>query len=151
VKEDDYYWDRIKHEENLFTSRLNVFLFAESILFAILAVILDEPDRHGWHLVCVSFLGLVISGMWYYVCRRQWQHSWGPAQKLIEGLEKNHPTEDEYQTARWHAKVRKESPFSEDRRVRSADVLGYWLPTILVIMWFAVLVFAFVGRFQLRG
>jgi len=67
-KNDDskFYWDWYKHEENLFTNRSNLFLVAESMLFAAVATLRAAPHPTLTAALLAS-LGIYVTVVWLRV------------------------------------------------------------------------------------
>ena len=63
----EYYWDWLKHEDNLFTNRNNFFLIAEGMLIAAVAGLLDsglQNSQSSVLLLCLA--GLFVSFIWVF-------------------------------------------------------------------------------------
>lgn len=59
----EFYWDWAKHEDTLFTQRSNVFIVAESILFASLRI--GAAPTSPLSAYVLYLLGTVVSIVWF--------------------------------------------------------------------------------------
>jgi hypothetical protein len=63
MKPFEFWWDRLKHEDMLFTNRGSVFLVGQAMLLAAYAV----PQMGGQLPVVCSATGVVVTAIWYWV------------------------------------------------------------------------------------
>lgn len=66
MDEKDYYWDWLKHEDNLFTNRNNLLLVAESMTFAAVATIQAGTAGNSAFGVLLATAGLFITLIWVF-------------------------------------------------------------------------------------
>jgi len=130
MTEDEYLWDRIKHEENLFTSRANFFLVAEALLAAGLAN--DKLARF------FCWLGVGISVLWVLVVVLQGTKTWRPLQSRIlqiqEDRNKAGDTATKDVATYYHTAYKK-------GWLRSWLVMGIMVPALLAIAWLIAALF----------
>ena len=68
MDDDEFFWDWVKHEDNIFTNRGSFFLLGETMLMAAVAALLaaSKPVPRTWMIV-IQGSGIFISTVWLYV------------------------------------------------------------------------------------
>jgi len=121
MKDDkDYYWDWLKHEDNLFTNRNNFFLIAEAMLIAAVAALSDsvlQNSQPSVLLLCLA--GLFVSVIWVFA---NLKHLVATEPKIKEKL---------------HATELRRKEFDERRSKWWSNhwLIGMVLPLGLVLVW----------------
>jgi hypothetical protein len=85
ISDFEFYWDWVKHEDNLFTTRSNFFMVAESILFAGVKL---GPNTAGAFSVFILYLfGVVVSSIWIWTCYIQGKGTVSNIKKHLRDIE----------------------------------------------------------------
>lgn len=66
MEDREYYWDWMKHEDNLFTNRNNLLLVAESMTFAAVATVQAGTAGHSTFGVLLAAAGFFITLIWMF-------------------------------------------------------------------------------------
>jgi hypothetical protein len=143
MTEAEFCWDRVKHEESLFTSRANFFLVGESMLLVGVATLLTahHPPHNAIQVFC--WVGLLSTGFWCLVNWLQRRLSWGPSRERLKAL-------GEREQAPWnegadnglapsYARIRARAAARTFGWVRSHVVMGYGIPVALLVAWVVLL------------
>jgi hypothetical protein len=70
-EETSRYWEWLRHEEELFVSRANFFVVAESMLFAAFATLAAADVLRFAPLAAITATGVLISILWLHVAQLQ--------------------------------------------------------------------------------
>jgi len=116
----DFYWDWLKHEDNLFTSRNNFFLVAESMFIVAVATLsssASEVVRASGNLLCLA--GFVITIFWLLASLK---HVLPTDPRLKENLKKVEKRRKDFDDARknWWS---------------NNWLIGVYLPIFLLGIW----------------
>jgi hypothetical protein len=143
MTEVEFCWDRIKHEEDLFTSRANFFLVGESMLLVGVATLLTshEPPHNAIQVFC--WAGLLSTVLWSGVNLLQRNLSWKPLRERLRalgavklnqwkadadnGLEGAYAKLREYASSKWY------------RWIKGYALMGYCVPILLIVAWTVLL------------
>lgn len=132
---EEFFWDRIKHEENLFTSRANFFLVGESMLLAAVAALFASESAHT-SLFTLCGVGGISTGIWMFVNYLQRKRAWNPARESMKKLAVEHPNENNGASA--FAGMQSISEQGPLRRIKSHVLMGYVVPVLLLIGWISL-------------
>jgi len=127
MDEKRFYWDWLKHENNIFANRSSFFLLAESALFAIIAT--KSPTTFiapKWLL----YTGLAITVIWLVVNIKHVFITHAMIAKKLKGF-KDHPHP-------WH-KTQNERTYKWPPIFRSHVLIGIYLPLIFLFLWIFLL------------
>ncbi len=113
-----YYWDWLKHEDNLFTNRNNILLVAESMTFAAVATV-QAADASTTHSVLLVIAGLFITLIWLLA---SWKHLLSTDPPLKKKLREADPRRKEFDIAR-------------NKWWSNHWLIGFILPLGLLIVW----------------
>lgn len=91
MEDQNFYWDWIKHEDVLFTARMNFFLVGESILFGAALVTNTLP------LTILCLVGVIASATWLWINISQ---SFLTVHRIVTKLEEVEPRWREINVAR---------------------------------------------------
>ena len=118
MNEDEFLWDWLKHENNIFANRGSFFLIAESALFAIIATKSSTTTLAAQCVLCVT--GLLITLLWLLV---NIKHVLGTHRLIEKKLkDKGHP---------W-SKIQKErTKWPWPNHI----LLGIALPVLFLVLW----------------
>ena len=125
MDEEVFYWDWLKHENNILANRGNFFLIAETALFAIIAT---KPSTAfiapAWLLYTK---GLLITFVWLFV---NIKHIYGTHQLIAKKMKsfKDHSwskTQEE-RIEKW--------PWSNHK------LIGIFLPSLFLLLWIFLLI-----------
>jgi hypothetical protein len=122
----DKLWEWSLHEDTLFSNRVNFMLVGESMLFAGFATLLSAQSLHKGALLTIGILGVLVSLVWLWVARKQLCLVNKPIQ--IE-LKKAWPEYEEMAGKR------------EKWWQRPHNIIGVFLPIILMVAWVFLLCF----------
>lgn len=82
----DRLWEWALHEDNLFISRANFFLVAESMLFAAFATLIASPSVKTLFILVFGVIGLVSSVVWIYLAWAQINLTMNPIKAKLRKL-----------------------------------------------------------------
>jgi len=116
----DFYWDWLKHEDNLFTNRNNFFLVAESMFFVAVAALLSSETEVA--IASARFLcwaGVGFSVFWF-----------------LASLKHVIPTDPRLKEKLWEVEKRRKD-FDDLRKKWWSNhwLIGVYLPVFLVSIW----------------
>ncbi len=116
-------WDFLKHSENTFTSRINFFLVAESMLMVSYATVANAVSSEPLIMVVIAALGILFTGAWICVNVRAFNTMGDVAEKVKATI----PLYEEIR----------------DRRIglMSNVILGFFLPCITLAAWIVLFIF----------
>jgi hypothetical protein len=121
MNQDEFLWDNIKHEDQMFTDRGNFFLVAEGMLLAAVTAFGDHSaHRFTQAFACLS--GIVVALIWFRV---NWVHIFRTQRPLKKKFEKVAPELAEI--------MRAERP--KTRYVPNHVLMGLVLPASLLVVW----------------
>ena len=123
--EKDRVWQYTLHEDLLFNERQNFFLLAQSLLAVAYASGLDADEANVARSIAV--IALILSGAWMMVAVRQLKLAALVQEEAREAL-------PEYERV-----LAKRPP-----GIRSRYIVGYFVPFLLLAMWVALLLVAFI-------
>lgn len=87
----EFYWDWVKHEENLLTNRGSFFLIGQSMLFAGVATLRSVQEASAYSALPVFyFLGIFISLIWIGVGLGNYCLTRKPLQEKLNKSEPRH-------------------------------------------------------------
>jgi len=117
----EFYWDWLKHEENIFTNRSNFFLVAEAMFLAAYAALSTTKNKAEFMVVfSLCMAGFFITLVWLFVNAK---HIINTGKQIREKLE----DADE--------RVKKIRDVKGIWRLRSLKLIGYIIPSILLVLW----------------
>ena len=125
--EQDWYWDWIKHEGNIFTARGNFFLVAESMFLVVVATLASIYEKHVTLLVYTCSGGIFITLIWLYV---NGKHS------HLQGIIVN-KLKEIYNPYKDVKKLSKHCPWC----IANHTMMGIFLPIGLLVLWVALLTY----------
>jgi|GEM_PF-2329072 len=125
----EYLWDRIKHEENLFATRANYFLVAETLLFAALATDY-AAGREAFVAFCI--LGILLNVLFIAVTHYHRTLTWQKMKDDLTTIGKLAPPQN---FAYHYANHIQEKKWWK----RSFNIMGIAIPWILLAGWAWVL------------
>ena len=117
IHKEDFLWDWLKHETRIFSNRMNAFLVAESML--LIAYISNNN-------IVFPTLGILITIIWIVV---NYRHVSGTMRSLIERVNIHFAT---------YRVVQSEM---DNVGVPNTVLLGYVLPSIILVMWIVLYIF----------
>jgi hypothetical protein len=113
-------WEWLLHEDNLFTSRANFMLVAESMLIAAFASLLAADPPHRAQLLVVASVGILVTISWFYTAVLQIV---GTLEPIKTSLKQHLP---EY------------GGIASRRKLSVHLVIGGVLPALLICTWLAL-------------
>lgn len=114
----DFYFEWLKHEDNLFSNRSNFFILSESMLFAAVGFFFSENLSSIGLLI--PFTGIFISSVWIFIsCKHLFTTERYVKEKLKE---KEH---------RW----KEISDRIKDKYPAVHELIGIYLPIGFIIVW----------------
>ncbi len=118
-KQIDRLWEWLLHEDNLFTSRANFFLIAESMLFAAFAVLIVNTLLKPCLMFVLGGAGVIFTIVWLYWAIVQIYLTINPIKAKLQKL-----------LPEW-------SEIASGRRKVFAThlIFGIFLPSILLTVW----------------
>jgi len=128
-------WEYRLHEDTIFYQRLNVFLVAESMLLVAFALLFSSPEKSFFVPLIVVILGCFLTAAWLYVSHRQMV----VINQIRMEAEKAVPT---------YRKIRKDRP---KVLLGSMSTLTYIVPSIVFLIWLALLAALLYRRFGVEG
>lgn len=131
----EFFWDRVKHEENLFTSRANFFLVGESMLLAAVAALFSSDSAQG-ALFILCGVGAISTGIWMFVNYLQRKRTWNPARDSLKKLAADNPNDTGIASS--FAAMQIVSDTGRLRRLKSHVLMGYVVPVLLLIGWLSL-------------
>ena len=118
MDDSDYYWDWLKHEDNLFTNRNSLLLVAESMIFAAIATIQASTGNSAYG-VLLAAAGLFITLIWVLASLKHLVSTDPPLkQKLRENEQR-----------------RKDFDHARNKWWSNHWLIGFILPSGLLIIW----------------
>ncbi|PWH12404.1 MAG: hypothetical protein DDG60_13365 [Anaerolineae bacterium] len=120
-------WQHGIHEDEIFNNRLNFFLVLESVLFAVVAMLLsasaggNTPQKQIIILRLIAILGLALTVVWTYVQARQKYVLDRLQTRMKKYIPEYAETFQEREKMRW--------PFS------NRTLLTYVIPSLFIIIW----------------
>lgn len=126
TKKSDWLWDWLLHEGNLFTSRVNFFLIAESMLFVAFATLAVHIPQEPWLAKILVFAGIFITAIWLIVSVGQIYYIMDPIKTELERL-----------LPEWN-KIFKRSK----KWLRIDDIVGITLPLWILCVWILLFIFS---------
>jgi hypothetical protein len=117
IHKEDFLWDWLKHESTIFSNRMNAFLIAESML--LIAYISNNN-------IIFPFIGVMITLIWLSV---NYRHVSGTMRSLIERVNIH------------FAAYRVVQSEMDNVGVPNTVLLGYVLPSIILVMWVVLYIF----------
>ncbi len=113
-----YYWDWLKHEDNLFTNRNSLLLVAESMTFAAVATI-QAGNGESAYGVLLAAAGLFITLIWVLASLKHLVSTDPPLKRKLREAD---PRRNDFDLAR-------------SRWWSNHWLIGFLLPVGLVIVW----------------
>lgn len=122
TKDADFYWDWVKHEDNLFASRGSFFLVGEAMLLSAYATLLSKLDNSMYTAYVFCLSGITVTLIWLYVNVRHIYKTQKMIKKYLHQIE-----------PRWAKIAEKRNSWPSNHRV-----MGIILPMILFLAWIAI-------------
>ena len=122
MEDKEFYWDWLKHEDNLFTNRCNFFLLAESMFLAGSTQLLPQDSGHAHNkifLFIIGVIGFIVSLIWLCSSINQ-----------LLMFEKKIKAKLSNVDERW-----KEIHMSPLKCPKIHPLMGYYLPILFLIAW----------------
>ena len=122
-----YFWDYIKHTNEVFLYRANVFLLAETILFAGFLSSVGSIDNSNITWVLFTFSSIIINLIWVHT-----------SYKLLFISQKNAKKQLYERSSMFY------DPFyslARDKRksfISSSLLLGIFLPILFIVAWLSI-------------
>lgn len=115
--------------ENTFYNRINLFLVAESMLFAAYATLATIHNNNTAVTAVLAFLGFVLTLVWSCVSHRSYIN----LGELSDNCRKEIPEYDKIVRSR------------ESRFIKPTNkILGHYLPSIVLLAWLGLIVLVWV-------
>ena len=114
----DFYWDWLKHEDNLFTNRNNLLLVAEAMLFAAVAALLATTGKTA-HAALLASAGLFVTVIWILASLKHLVPTDPRLKQKLREVEKRRADFDDARKKWWS----------------NHWVIGFVLPLGLLIVW----------------
>lgn len=121
MTEFEYLWEKLKHEDTLFSNRANFFLVAQSLLFA--SIVVFHTDSK-FKIIDTS-LGIIIAMIWFYCSFRN------------IAVQEN--IKDEMNTHKPPVEIKEITPSWLSTHI----LMGMVMPIIFLISWLFILYFRF--------
>jgi len=120
-QERQFYWDWLKHEENIVTNRSNFFLVAEAMFVAAVATLWSQSENAS-QLATLStcIAALLITSAWLFVNVKHIEHT---GHKIREKLKELDP------------RVKEIRDYKGIWNLRAFKLIGYGVTGILLLLW----------------
>lgn len=120
----EFYWERIRHDDTLFTSRASFFLVAQSMLLGAVAILLTNSYPNWKLAVLLVPLGIVSCAIWIWTSLRHLE----AVKAFRAGL------------------CQEGSPYAASYPVKlpwpgAHLLMGILLPAVIIITWLLLLLF----------
>lgn len=124
-------WAHKLEIENLFFSRLTVFLTYETILLAVFGALYSKTDQSTPVLKVIVILGFCITGVWLYIQDRQKQVYDVLDKRAYDNLPEYKVSRDLFGKGRWPLRV----------QTPTIVLLTYFVPGLIALVWIFFLFF----------
>jgi hypothetical protein len=118
MDDSEYYWDWLKHEDNLFTDRNNLLLVAKSMTFAAVATIQAGTGK-SVHGILLAAAGLFITLIWLFASLKHLVSTDPPLKRKLREVD---PRRNDFDLARSKWRF-------------NHWLIGFILPFGLLIVW----------------
>ena len=120
-------WEHFLHEDNLFNDRLNLFLLSNSLLLALVGVLLAAVKINRLVLTLIITIGLLITIAWLYAQAKQYH--------IINTL--NIQVRNDFAEYRWYEDSVKQRNWF--RWLHTTATLAYGIPILMASVWVLLL------------